>query len=69
MGATMKVSEVAETLGMSPQTIRCWIADGKCPFAFFHKKKYAERGTYIISKQKFEEWFGEDKKRCSALDL
>lgn len=55
---TLSPKEAAELLNMDLLTLRCWIQDGKCPFGYYYKRKYAKRGSYIISKSKLMDFIG-----------
>ncbi len=55
----MTVTDAAELLGMSKQTLRLWIISGKCPFGTA-VKKYT-RYTYYINETRLKVWInGED---------
>lgn len=50
------VPEAAEMLGFTPQTVRMWIQDGRCPFGTCFSVKGQRGLTYHISREALENY-------------
>lgn len=60
----MNIAEAAEKLGMSKQSLRLWIASGKCPFGIA-TKKYT-KNNYKIFTNRLEAFLNADDMKKSA---
>ena len=53
------IKQVADELGMHPQTVRVFIQSGRFPFGVAMKMPGSNQYTYTIFPQKFYEYIGE----------
>ena len=52
----VKIKDAATRLGIPEQSLRCWIANGTCPFGevLIDKKDRYGRRTYYINRDRLE---------------
>lgn len=57
MKTMIKVKEASEIMGVSPDTVRMLVEEGKIPKAVV---VIGKRNTYYIPRKPFMEWLGEE---------